>query len=97
MQYAKQLFEMAADFEVELSDIGLFTDSGNLDILYNKKRIALFDLDFLHEGVPRKFMQAEWKAPQVKEPILPEKAGPIHACLKYPGPPGAVTQKGSSP
>ena len=70
--YVKQLFDMAADFEVELSDIGRFTDSGNLDIFYNKKRIALFDLEFLHEGVPKKYMQAEWKAPQMREPVLPE-------------------------
>lgn len=65
------LFAMARDFEVEVSDIGYFTDEGFLDIRYNNKCIAYLDLDFLHDAVPKKEMEAEWQAPQLSEPKLP--------------------------
>ncbi len=61
---------LAAEYEVELSLLGEFTDEGTLDIRYGEQRVALFDLEFLHEGVPRKHMVAEWKAPEAREPTL---------------------------
>lgn len=67
------LFAMAADFEVEVSDIGYFTDEGFLDIRYNNECIAYLDLDFLHNAVPKKEMEAEWRAPQLSEPKLSEQ------------------------
>ncbi|MBN2461271.1 MAG: phosphoribosylformylglycinamidine synthase [Candidatus Cloacimonetes bacterium] len=66
------LFKLAADREVELSDIGTFTDTGFLDVRYNNKRVALLDLEFLHEGVPQKMLEAEWIKPDLEEPQLPE-------------------------
>jgi phosphoribosylformylglycinamidine synthase II len=66
----KALFEMAADFEVELTDIGQFTDTGFLDVRWENTTIAYLDLDFLHNGVPKKYMEAEWKKPAVSEPKL---------------------------
>ncbi|MCK4813099.1 MAG: phosphoribosylformylglycinamidine synthase [Candidatus Marinimicrobia bacterium] len=64
------LFNMAKDFEVEVSDIGYFTDNGFLDILYNDERVAYLDLDFLHNAVPKKIMYAEWQAPKLSEPTV---------------------------
>ena len=32
--------------------------------------IAYLDLEFLHDGVPKKYMEAEWKKPVVSEPNL---------------------------
>jgi len=66
----KNLFKMAADFEVELTDIGQFTNSGFLDVRWEDKSIAYLDLEFLHDGVPKKYMEAEWKKPAVREPKL---------------------------
>ncbi|HHJ53891.1 MAG TPA: phosphoribosylformylglycinamidine synthase, partial [Caldithrix abyssi] len=66
------LLAMAADFEVEVTDIGYFTDSGVLDVRYGEQRILYLDMDFLHDGVPKKYLEAEWKPPQVQEPILPK-------------------------
>jgi len=83
--FLQPLFEMAADFEVELTDIGYFTDNGILDIFYSGERIAWFDLEFLHEGVPKKQMQAEWKAPQVEEPELPSNINHNEILLKLMG------------
>ena len=62
------LMELAKKMEVEATDIGYFTDSGYLDVRFKGKKVNYLDLDFLHNGVPQKKMQAEWKKPVLKEP-----------------------------
>ncbi len=61
-------FKLAENMEVEVTDIGYFTNSGFLDIRFNNKIIHYVDLDFLHNGVPQKNMIAEWQAPKLQEP-----------------------------
>ncbi|NPA67018.1 MAG: phosphoribosylformylglycinamidine synthase, partial [Chlorobi bacterium] len=61
-------FKLAENMEVEVTDIGYFTNSGYLDIRFNDKIIHYIDLDFLHNGVPQKKMPAELKPLQLKEP-----------------------------
>lgn len=72
-QQISELFELAELMEVELSDIGQFTDSGYLDIRYEEQQTALIDMNFLHEGVPQKVMYAEWLPLDLKEPTLPKE------------------------
>ncbi len=69
-----ELLTLAADFEVEATDIGSFEPSGVLDVRYGERRVALLDLDFLHEGVPQKRMEAEWQSPRLRDPVLPPVA-----------------------
>ena len=70
----EELFDLAKLMEVELSDIGLFTDSGYLDIRYEEEKVAYINMHFLHEGVPQKIMYAEWDALDLKEPnITPQE------------------------
>ena len=71
-QRMDDLFHMAQEMEVELSDIGTFTDNGFLDVRYNDQKIAYLHMHFLHDGVPRKTLEAEWKAPELAEPELPQ-------------------------
>jgi phosphoribosylformylglycinamidine synthase len=66
------LFELAAQREVELSDIGRFTADGYLEVRYGDEPVAYLEMDFLHDGVPRKYMEAEWKKPELSEPQLPQ-------------------------
>ena len=66
------LFHMAREMEVELSDIGEFTSDGFLDVRYNERKIAYLNMHFLHEGVPRKTLEAQWEKPDLHEPKLPE-------------------------
>jgi len=84
-QNVPELLEMAADFEVEVTDIGRFTDSGLLDVWYENERILYLDMDFLHDGVPKKYLQAEWKAPQVQEPLVPKTMDYNETLLKLMG------------
>ena len=69
--HMEALFDLAKQYEVELSDVGYFTDNGYLDVRYNNASVACLDMDFLHEGNPRKVMTAHWKAPKYDEPTIP--------------------------
>lgn len=63
-----ELFSLAELYEVELAHIGEFTDSGFLEVNHENVRCAFLTLDFLHNGVPRKQMEAVWEPPVVTEP-----------------------------
>jgi len=68
----QQVMDLARLFEVEITDIGAFTSDGLLQVRYGDETVAALDIEFLHEGVPRKRMLAEWSAPRLSEPDLPE-------------------------
>jgi phosphoribosylformylglycinamidine synthase len=68
----KELKQLADKREVELANIGKFTDSGMLEVKYESKPIAALQFDFLHEGTPKKTLFAEWKKPELCEPVLPD-------------------------
>lgn len=85
-----ELFALADKMDVELSDIGEFTADGYLDIRFENKTIAYLPLEFLHEGVPRKYMSAEWTPPRFEEPeitgdakaLLLKLMGSLNICSK---------------
>ncbi len=57
----KELQRLADIHEVEISEIGRFTDSGFLEIYYEEKAVALIDMDFLHNGGPKYQLEAIWE------------------------------------
>ncbi len=48
---------------VEAAVVGRFTDSGSVEVFHGGKLVASLTLDFLHEGLPRLDLRAEWKSP----------------------------------
>lgn len=62
------LLQLASDREVQATDIGAFTASGYLDVRHNGQRLACLNLQFLHHGVPRKHLTAQWFTPKLSEP-----------------------------
>jgi phosphoribosylformylglycinamidine synthase len=74
-----ELFALAREYEVELSDIGRFTADGRLDVRFGQKLVARLDLDFLHHGVPRKELRARWRRPIWPRPPVP--AGLDHGAI----------------
>jgi phosphoribosylformylglycinamidine synthase len=62
------LSELAQHMEVELSDIGQFTNSGFLDIRFGEQKVALLEMHFLHEGTPKKVLEAVWAGVEQAEP-----------------------------
>ena len=62
--------QLAKERDVEVSVLGEFTDDGKFHILYNKRTVALLDIEFMHGGLPRLSLRARWKAPHFPEPDL---------------------------
>ena len=71
-EYVSLLFELALGYDVELATIGEFTSDGFMDVRFEGKRIAFLDIDFMHNGAPRKRLTAEWKRPIHPQPNLPK-------------------------
>ena len=53
-----RLEEICKGQDVELTMLGEFTNTGRLELLYQDKRVGELDLEFLHEGIPRKKLKA---------------------------------------
>ncbi|WP_375433768.1 AIR synthase-related protein, partial [uncultured Hymenobacter sp.] len=66
-----ELLALGREMEVELTDIGYFTADGYLDVRFDGDSVARLNMEFLHNGVPRKVLEAEWSNPQASEPTLP--------------------------
>lgn len=81
----QELFKLAKEREVELTEIGKFTSNGFIDVRYNNEKVALLEMDFLHNGVPKKYLKAEWKKPALSEPELPESIDYNEILLKLMG------------
>ena len=79
------LFKLAKEREVELSDIGKFTSTGFIDVQYDNEKVILLEMDFLHNGVPKKYMKAEWKKPEFQEPELSSNIDYNDVLLKLMG------------
>lgn len=47
--------------DVELIVLGTFSGDGRLQIKYGDKTVADLTTDFLHDGIPTRHLQAEWK------------------------------------
>ena len=68
----EDLLDLAGFYEVEATDIGRFSDSGELVVRHGEAIVACLPLEFLHHGVPRKRLTARWKRPESTEPEIPE-------------------------
>jgi phosphoribosylformylglycinamidine synthase II len=66
----QELLALGREMEVELTDIGYFTADGSLDVRFDGESVARIDMEFLHNGVPRKVLEAEWQKPMAQEPTL---------------------------
>jgi phosphoribosylformylglycinamidine synthase subunit PurSL len=56
---------------VEATDLGTFTDTGRLECFYDGTRICALEMSFLHEGVPRMHLAAQWAPPKLAPEIIP--------------------------
>jgi phosphoribosylformylglycinamidine synthase subunit PurSL len=84
---------LARKHEVEISDIGCFTSSGLLEVFYGAERTASLDLDFLHNGLPRKHMVARWQAPVLPEPAFPADFDVAKLLLRLLSSPGICSRE----
>src|SRR5260370_33337733 len=55
-----ELLEICAIEEVEASVLGSFTNDRRLKLTYHSQIVADMDMTFLHNGIPRKRLEAIW-------------------------------------
>ncbi len=60
--------------DVEASLLGAFDGSGRLTVAYGDTVVGELDMDFLHNGIPRRRLTALWSPPDRTEPIFAEPA-----------------------
>ncbi len=77
---AEQFVAMAKEMGVEATDLGEYTEGPDLEVFFGDQLVGLFDMGFLHDGVPQMHLDAEWKPAAVQpEPDLavPENMGAL--------------------
>ncbi|MBI5610141.1 MAG: phosphoribosylformylglycinamidine synthase [Deltaproteobacteria bacterium] len=70
-EHVAAVLQLASEQRIFAADIGAFDASGVFAVADGGERVAHLDLGFLHGGVPRKHLQAQWLPPIVREPELP--------------------------
>lgn len=63
----ESFLDLAKKMKVTATCLGTFTDSGQLELFYKEERVALIDMDFLHNGLPTMQLSAKWTPPQQPE------------------------------
>ncbi|HEX9842616.1 MAG TPA: AIR synthase-related protein, partial [bacterium] len=67
------LLALSREMDVESTVLGEFDASGVLTATYGGEVVARLDMDFLHEGLPRMQLKAQWQAPAAAPtPALPD-------------------------
>ena len=66
-EYADELLELFAGENTEATVIGEFTDDKKLSLFYNDNLVCELEMEFLHEGLPQRELEAVWQPPQYKE------------------------------
>ncbi|MFW5731225.1 MAG: AIR synthase-related protein, partial [Desulfonatronovibrionaceae bacterium] len=63
----EEFLALAREMDVEATVLGVFTDSGRFLVRYGQKIVACLDMDFLHHGLSKMELEAEWK-----KPVMPD-------------------------
>ncbi|MFH1232170.1 MAG: phosphoribosylformylglycinamidine synthase subunit PurL, partial [Planctomycetota bacterium] len=67
-KYEKDIMELFNREGVETTIIGRFTNDKKLVLKYNGNLVANLEMEFLHNGLPKMELTAEWSEPKLKEP-----------------------------
>jgi phosphoribosylformylglycinamidine synthase len=62
------LLDLARRRGVVATDVGQFTNDGQLTVLYDGQKVGCLDLAFLHDGLPPMELDAVWQGPRVPKP-----------------------------
>ncbi|MDL1971025.1 MAG: phosphoribosylformylglycinamidine synthase subunit PurS [Candidatus Desulfofervidaceae bacterium] len=69
-EHIADFLALAKKMDVEATVLGKFTNTGKFHVLYKEKTVLYLDMDFFHNGVPKKEMVARWTPPKHKEPMF---------------------------
>ena len=62
-KHLDEFMALAAEMDVEATDLGEFTDSGYLHVRHGDRVVADLDMAFLHDGAPQLRLKAVWDGP----------------------------------
>ncbi len=82
-----RFLELSEKMQVESTVLGEFTDSGYFECFYQGEPVAQLEMNFMHNGLPPMYLEAEWSPPAREEglPDLPQKMGEmLHRILARP-------------
>jgi phosphoribosylformylglycinamidine synthase len=68
-QHWERALAICAGQNVEACAIGTFEATGRLRLMYDDLLVGDLSVDFLHEGLPRRHLQAEWNFPAADDTI----------------------------
>lgn len=63
--------EICAGHDIEAVAIGEFTGDGRLHLCYGDQTVGEMSVHFLHEGIPTRYLKAEWKPIPITPPTYP--------------------------
>lgn len=58
-----EFLSLSKEWNVESVDLGIFTDTGNLEIWYENSIVGCLSMAFLHDGLPPMELVARWTTP----------------------------------
>jgi phosphoribosylformylglycinamidine synthase len=76
-----RLQELCNRFDVEMTVIGHFTGDRRLTVRYHGEVVGELEMDFLHEGLPRRHLTAVWE-PTPEPEVPPPPADPAEVLLR---------------
>jgi phosphoribosylformylglycinamidine synthase len=59
-----EFLSLARRMDVEATVVGVFTSSGAVEVTYGDETVGYLDLAFLHDGLPKMNLRAEWVPPR---------------------------------
>lgn len=66
-----RLSAICRGLDVEATELGTFSGDGCLRLYYDNRLVAHLSTEFLHNGIPRRYLQAVWAPPPRTEPDWP--------------------------
>lgn len=60
-KHLDEFLKLSEKMNVTSTVLGEFTDSGKFHVLYHGKTVACLDMDFLHDGLPKMKLTAQWE------------------------------------
>lgn len=60
----ERLQQIAEEHDIDIVAVGAFNDTGRLHLEYEGQVVGQMTMDFLHDGIPQRLLQAVWKRPQ---------------------------------
>ncbi|QQG40016.1 MAG: phosphoribosylformylglycinamidine synthase [Candidatus Aenigmatarchaeota archaeon] len=67
--------ELSRKRHVESTVVGKYTNTGKFHVHHGGRPVAYLDMEFLHNGAPRKRLEAEWRKPVNPEPRFARSSG----------------------